>query len=73
MDDVAWDSLEKALDQQHLFNQIRSVKFMHNWLNTGSQKKHFCEDTVDCCPACDGEVETWEHLFQCNHEDLRAV
>eukprot|EP00957_Ditylum_brightwellii_P022040 1662912-Ditylum_brightwellii.AAC.1 len=35
MKSVDWDSLGSALHRQTLNNQIRLVKFINNWLNTG--------------------------------------
>eukprot|EP00957_Ditylum_brightwellii_P091343 6954538-Ditylum_brightwellii.AAC.1 len=39
MNQIDWDNLGITLEQQQLFNKVRLVKFVHNWLNTGHQKK----------------------------------
>eukprot|EP00957_Ditylum_brightwellii_P111058 8469311-Ditylum_brightwellii.AAC.1 len=39
MNKIDWDNLGTMLERQQLFNKVRLVKFMRNWLNTGHQKK----------------------------------
>eukprot|EP00957_Ditylum_brightwellii_P113598 8660665-Ditylum_brightwellii.AAC.1 len=73
MNMIDWNNLGCALECQHLHNKDRLVKFMHNWLNTGSQKKKIDENAVDDCPVCLTTEETWTHLFQCQHEDTLAI
>eukprot|EP00957_Ditylum_brightwellii_P002644 203234-Ditylum_brightwellii.AAC.1 len=46
---------------------------MHNWLNTGYQKKKIDEYAVANCPVCTSQEESWQHMFQCAHEDLVAI
>eukprot|EP00957_Ditylum_brightwellii_P148949 11340246-Ditylum_brightwellii.AAC.1 len=58
-----------ALECQKLHTQARLIKFMHNWLNTGTQKQRFYKDSVDNCPICCTDDKTWMHMFQCPHED----
>eukprot|EP00957_Ditylum_brightwellii_P005247 400363-Ditylum_brightwellii.AAC.1 len=48
---IDWNNLGCALELQHLHNKVRLVKFMHNWLNTGSQKKKIDKNGVADCPA----------------------
>eukprot|EP00957_Ditylum_brightwellii_P155071 11804033-Ditylum_brightwellii.AAC.1 len=69
MDDIDWVRLGIAPEHQTLHTQIWLIKFMHNWLNTGSQKQKFHEDTVADCPVCCAEDEMWMHMFQCPHND----
>eukprot|EP00957_Ditylum_brightwellii_P080706 6138010-Ditylum_brightwellii.AAC.1 len=73
MDEIDWDNLGKALEAQKLNTQIQIIKFMHNWLNTGTQKQKFYKDTVMSCPVCCSETETWQHMFHCKHEDSIAI
>eukprot|EP00957_Ditylum_brightwellii_P140079 10673679-Ditylum_brightwellii.AAC.1 len=73
MNKIAWDNLGSALECQHLHNKVRLVKFIHNWLNTGYQKKKFDENAVDGCPVCQTTEEIWMYLFQCQHEDAIAI
>eukprot|EP00957_Ditylum_brightwellii_P048043 3648362-Ditylum_brightwellii.AAC.1 len=61
------------LEQQQLFNKVRLVKFMHKWLNTGHQKKQIDKNAVDACSICLDAEETWQHLFQRQHEDSIAI
>eukprot|EP00957_Ditylum_brightwellii_P199774 15228895-Ditylum_brightwellii.AAC.1 len=46
---------------------------MHNWLNTGHQKKHIDKNVVNTCPICLDAEETWQHLFQHQHKDSIAI
>eukprot|EP00957_Ditylum_brightwellii_P002371 181426-Ditylum_brightwellii.AAC.1 len=68
-----WDNLGRALERQHLHTKIRLVKFMHNCLNTGYQKKKIDETAANECPVCLTTEETWMHLFQCQHVDAIAI
>eukprot|EP00957_Ditylum_brightwellii_P156217 11890426-Ditylum_brightwellii.AAC.1 len=47
MNKIHWDNLGITLERQQLFNKVRLVKFMHNWLNTGHQKKQIDKNAVD--------------------------
>eukprot|EP00957_Ditylum_brightwellii_P119282 9100230-Ditylum_brightwellii.AAC.1 len=46
---------------------------MHNWLNTGHQKKKINANAVADCPVCESQEESWQHLFQCMHADSLAI
>eukprot|EP00957_Ditylum_brightwellii_P173128 13180186-Ditylum_brightwellii.AAC.1 len=46
---------------------------MHNWLNMGHQKKVIDKNDVNACPICLEMEETWQHFFQCQHEDSIAI
>eukprot|EP00957_Ditylum_brightwellii_P184683 14065493-Ditylum_brightwellii.AAC.1 len=61
MDEIDWENLGKALAAQKLNTQILIIKFMHNWMNTGTQKQKFYKDAVMLCPICCSETETWQH------------
>eukprot|EP00957_Ditylum_brightwellii_P113641 8664092-Ditylum_brightwellii.AAC.1 len=63
MELIGWDNVGITLKQQHLNNKVRLVKFMHNWLNIGHQKKQFNGDTVADCPICQFAKKNWTHLF----------
>jgi hypothetical protein len=73
MNKIDWDNLGIAYERQRLFTKVRLVKFMHNWLNTGYQKKKIDQAAVDDCPVCGAQEETWQHMFQCNHADSIAI
>eukprot|EP00957_Ditylum_brightwellii_P150415 11454001-Ditylum_brightwellii.AAC.1 len=73
MEEINWDSLGTALESQNLHTQVRLIKFMHNWLNTGMQKQKFYEDAIADCPICCAENKTWAHLFQCPHDDAISL
>eukprot|EP00957_Ditylum_brightwellii_P128895 9832001-Ditylum_brightwellii.AAC.1 len=61
MEEIEWDCMGSALECQKLHTQTRLIKFMHNWLNIGTQKQKFYEDAVAECPICCMEDETWMH------------
>eukprot|EP00957_Ditylum_brightwellii_P038094 2880914-Ditylum_brightwellii.AAC.1 len=73
MNKINWDNLGLAYERQQLFTKVRLVKFMHNWLNTGYQKKKFDQNAVANCPVCVSQEETWQHIFQCLHADSIAI
>eukprot|EP00957_Ditylum_brightwellii_P200130 15256622-Ditylum_brightwellii.AAC.1 len=73
MNVIDWNNLGCALEHQHLHNKVGLVKCMHNWLNTGYQKKKFDENADDDCPVCQTTEETWAYLFQCQHEYALAI
>eukprot|EP00957_Ditylum_brightwellii_P127974 9759606-Ditylum_brightwellii.AAC.1 len=73
MNKIDWDNLGTALERQQLFNKVRLVKFMHNWLNMGYQKKQIDKNATNACPICLDTEETWQHLFQCQHKDSIAI
>eukprot|EP00957_Ditylum_brightwellii_P079565 6049595-Ditylum_brightwellii.AAC.1 len=52
-----------AMERQQLFTKVQQVKFMHNWLNTGHQKKIIDDFASDVCPVCLDKEETWQHIF----------
>eukprot|EP00957_Ditylum_brightwellii_P209299 15361137-Ditylum_brightwellii.AAC.2 len=58
MEEINWDSLGAALESQKMHTQIRLIKFMHNWLNTGKQKQKIYEDAIADCPILCAENET---------------
>eukprot|EP00957_Ditylum_brightwellii_P000632 49293-Ditylum_brightwellii.AAC.2 len=59
MEAIDWERLGVTLRHQILHTQIWLIKFMHNWLNTGTQKQRFHEEAVADCPICCVEDETW--------------
>eukprot|EP00957_Ditylum_brightwellii_P138055 10525136-Ditylum_brightwellii.AAC.1 len=73
MNKIDWDNLGIMLERQQLFNNVQLVKFMHNWLNTGYQKKQMDKHAVNTCPICLDAEETWRHLLQCQHKDSIAI
>eukprot|EP00957_Ditylum_brightwellii_P176097 13409102-Ditylum_brightwellii.AAC.1 len=70
---IDWENLGRSLESQKLHTQIRLVKFMNDWLSTGTQKHEFYKEVVVLCPICCVDTETWQHLFQCQHTDAVAV
>jgi hypothetical protein len=59
MNKIDWDNQGPAYERQQLFTKVQLVKFMHNWLNTGYQKKKFDQNAVADCLVCVSQEETW--------------
>ena len=55
----------KNASNQKLHIQVRLIKCMHNWLNTGEQKEKINPQMPSACPLCTTEKETWSHLLKC--------
>eukprot|EP00957_Ditylum_brightwellii_P027079 2047442-Ditylum_brightwellii.AAC.1 len=66
-------NLGTAYERQQLHTKVCLTKFMHNWLNTGYQKQIFHKDAVSDCPVCLATQETWQHIFQCTHDDSISI
>eukprot|EP00957_Ditylum_brightwellii_P211329 15366049-Ditylum_brightwellii.AAC.2 len=71
IDKIDWSALGQNLQRQHLFNQIRLVKFMHNWLHIGNQKNLMNATDLGVCLVCSSEHEKWTHLYHC--KDAHSV
>jgi hypothetical protein len=50
---------------------IRTSKFMHGWLNIGTQKEKFGNDPT--CPCCGRHDEDSLHLFRCEHTSMQQA
>eukprot|EP00957_Ditylum_brightwellii_P033540 2542311-Ditylum_brightwellii.AAC.1 len=70
---IDWDALGQNLKKQHLFSQIRLVKYMHNWLHVGRHKNLMNATDLGFCPVYLKEKETWQHLLCCTHNDSLAI
>eukprot|EP00957_Ditylum_brightwellii_P090403 6884629-Ditylum_brightwellii.AAC.1 len=46
---------------------------MHNWLNIGQQKQKVYKDAVAVCPICQANNETWQHMFQFDHDNSKMI
>ena len=53
---------------------VQISKMMHHWLNVGKQKLLF-EQILDNgkCPCCGTVDEDQEHLYVCEHPDMRST
>lgn len=49
------------------FQKIATAKLTHDLLNTGAQKKLYGQDATGLCPVCQLQLETVDHVFQCEH------
>eukprot|EP00957_Ditylum_brightwellii_P203350 15334269-Ditylum_brightwellii.AAC.1 len=65
---IARDALGDAILVQNLLNQIRLMKYMHNWLPVHEQAIKFNDRASDQCPFCLSCTEKTTHLFQCMHD-----
>ena len=64
-----WKGLKWGFLSLGLLKRVKTLKSMHGWLNTGSQKSKTSPDAVESrkCPRCLEPSETQEHLLQCRH------
>eukprot|EP00957_Ditylum_brightwellii_P088784 6761445-Ditylum_brightwellii.AAC.1 len=56
IDKIDWSVLGQNLQRQHLFNQIRLIKFMHNWLHVAPI----------ICDVLTYKLSPWVHLATVN-------
>eukprot|EP00957_Ditylum_brightwellii_P058165 4410950-Ditylum_brightwellii.AAC.1 len=57
-----------AFDALTLYNKIRVLKFQHNWTPTAARLGKLYPGDSCICPVCAQKEETWEHLYQCEHD-----
>lgn len=62
---IYWRGIGYACKQLTQEENIRIMKYINGWLNSGRQKGLF--DQSPKCPGCGWSEETQLHIFQCNH------
>ena len=69
VDDIEWDSWKNAFGTYKSGQQMTMAKLVHQWVNTGEQRK--CIDPLDDnkCPYCK-ETEEYTHVFECQHKNM---
>ena len=55
-----------------IFRRLRTRKSMYQWIPVGHNWTKYNLDT-DKFPCCNANDKTYEHLSQCQHEDLKEV
>ena len=73
-DSVNWRALGLAKQRLTMTKNVQISKMMHHWLNVGKQKLLF-EQILDNgkCPCCGTAEEDQEHLYTCDHPDMRST
>ena len=76
LDSLAYDSIDwKAIGNARKYisgtDEVRLVKYLNGWLNTGRQKGHQGKDPS--CPCCGAKEETQLHMFQCQSAASRQA
>ncbi|KAL7533446.1 hypothetical protein ACHAXR_008970 [Thalassiosira sp. AJA248-18] len=68
---IYWRGIGNARDQLSDHINIRVMKYVNGWLNTGRQKGIFGHSPK--CPGCGWHEETQLHMMQCTHpQTIRA-
>eukprot|EP00957_Ditylum_brightwellii_P160543 12221752-Ditylum_brightwellii.AAC.1 len=65
---VQWDALGHAFDALTLYNKLQVLKFQHNWIPTATRLGKLYPGESCIYPVCAQKVETWEHMYQCEHD-----
>lgn len=67
-----WKHVARVLktDKKH---RSRNTKMIHNQYNTFDTCHRWNTSKSDTCPLCKKSTETWEHLPQCQHPEIRRV
>ncbi|KAL7523045.1 hypothetical protein ACHAWF_000338, partial [Thalassiosira exigua] len=73
-DSVNWRAIGLAKQRLNMTTNVQISKMMHHWLNVGKQKLLF-EQILDNgkCPCCGTVEEDQEHLYVCEHPDMRST
>ena len=66
---IDWESHLQAFKSFQHHEQINIAKFLHNWLNTGTQQSKITPSTLPTCPCCPLD-ETPIHFLQCTGETI---
>jgi hypothetical protein len=70
--DIDREAIVAARSGHSWVRTARVSKMMNRWLPVGHNRKHHGSD-IDTCPGCGAPDETFQHLFRCPHEKLRAT
>jgi hypothetical protein len=84
LESVDWVGLQKFLKTQSPISRCKILQSMHNWQNTGYQKRQFslssaghnqCSDTgnVERCPLGCGHVEHPFHYMYCQEQEEMSI
>ena len=47
-----------------------TIKLIHEWWNTGTQRKRIDDEKCDRCPHCN-QTKSHEHILRCRHDDAQ--
>mmetsp|Transcript_21347 Transcript_21347/g.30524 ORF Transcript_21347/g.30524 Transcript_21347/m.30524 type:complete len:447 (-) Transcript_21347:1241-2581(-) len=70
---IAWEAYGAAFRRMTIFQQISVAKLSHGLWNTGAQKQLYGQDPDGLCPVCNQELETVNHIVQCNHHTATSL
>jgi hypothetical protein len=66
---VDWAAYDKAFSRLTKSRQMSIAKISHGLLNTNYQN-HKYYGTSSMCPCCWDDIETLQHVFSCQHEEV---
>ena len=69
---IYWRGIGNARSKLNPTENVRIMKLMNGWLNTGRQKKHFHGHSAEC-PSCGIAEETQIHMYQCSNVPRRET
>ena len=69
---IEWKGLRSALRRERNSGKGMLCKLLHKQWPTMKLMKRNGLSSIDTCPICCKEVETWDHVFQCKHQAARA-
>ena len=69
---IDWDSIGTVRSSHHINRVVRTSKMLYGWLPVGHNWLK-CNLTSDKCPCCGAPDETFAHLLQCKHNDLKLA
>ena len=68
---IYWKGIGQARKHLNDYDNVRIMKLMNGWLNSGRQKGLFGKDTE--CPACGYQEENQLHIFQCKNKEMEQT
>jgi len=70
---VDWNAHGKALNQLPIFKRHTISKFTFKWLPTNHNMAKRSPLQNKCCPLCQHDDETDDHMCQCKHEGAQNI
>ena len=64
---IDWDSLKRFMNSEPSKSKIQTTKILHKQLPTMERQFRFKHSKTNKCPLCSNSIETFSHLFQCQH------
>ena len=69
---INWTSIGRISASQGMNQILQTSRMLFRWLLVG-HNWYTCNLTMDVCPCCGANDETFKHLLSCKHEDLEDI